>query len=206
MSRYTTRLCDLINANFDLGLQDYPLLHPEHRTELNQLIKDSYYTREIGFETAHLFKIKLNLKMKQIMPKYNQMYASQEIDYDPSYNVKMTETFTHDIDNSNTLTGARNTNDNSFTSDLPNKLNTYEDMLVNGAYADSSQAGHTSTTDTQDNVGNTKETYTKTQNGRSAGFTIGMEVKQLRDNIINVDMMIVEELNELFVSQYNCHY
>lgn len=203
MITYTTQLCTLINANFDLGLTDYPILHEEHRAILNQLIKDTYYTRQIGFDTAQAFKIKLNMRMRQIMPKYNQMYSTQEIEYDPASNVKMLETFTHEIDNTNNTTGSRTNTDKSFSADLPNKLMTYDEMLVNGVYADNSQAGQSTSADTQAGTGNTKETYTKEQNGRSAGFTIGMEVKQLRDNIINVDMMIIEELNDLFLSIYN---
>lgn len=60
-----------------------------------------YYTREIGFETVGLWKLKLNQKMREILPYYNQLYASEDLEYDPLKNVD--NTHTHDgayVDNS----------------------------------------------------------------------------------------------------------
>ena len=74
MSKYTTELRYLIQSGFDLGLRNYPIFDENYRSKLNEKILNHYYMREIGFETAGLFKRYLNVKMEEIMPYYNQMY------------------------------------------------------------------------------------------------------------------------------------
>ena len=59
----------------------------EHKTLLFHKILLHYYQREIGFETVGLWKQKLNAKLKEIMPYYNQLYASELLEYDPLQNV-----------------------------------------------------------------------------------------------------------------------
>ena len=59
----------------------------EHKTLLFHKILLHYYQREIGFETVGLWKLKLNTKLKEIMPYYNQLYASELLEYDPLQNV-----------------------------------------------------------------------------------------------------------------------
>jgi hypothetical protein len=51
-----------------------------------------YYTREIGYETVGLWKLKLNQRMREIMPYYNQLYESTLLEYDPLKNVNNTHT------------------------------------------------------------------------------------------------------------------
>ena len=64
-----------------------PVYVPEHKDLLFKKILLHYYQREIGFETAGLWKFKLNNKLKEIMPYYNQLYASELLEYDPLQNV-----------------------------------------------------------------------------------------------------------------------
>lgn len=51
-----------------------------------------YYQREIGFETVGLWKLKLNQKLREILPYYNQLYESEELEYNPLQNVDNTHT------------------------------------------------------------------------------------------------------------------
>ena len=53
-----------------------------------------YYQREIGYETVGLWKLKLNQKLREILPYYNQLYASEALQYDPLKNVDNTHTHT----------------------------------------------------------------------------------------------------------------
>ena len=57
MSKYTTQLRYLIDMKYDIGLNDYPIFDENYREILNNKIINHYYTEEIGFETARLFKI-----------------------------------------------------------------------------------------------------------------------------------------------------
>lgn len=90
MSKYTTELRYLIENNFDIGLKNYPIFDENYRELLNQKIINHYYFREIGMETAELFKRYLNTTMNEIMPYYNQLYKSELLEFNPFYNVDKT--------------------------------------------------------------------------------------------------------------------
>lgn len=83
MSKYTTELRTLIENHFDIGLKDYPIFDESYRDILNAKIIDHYFFREIGFETAELFKRFLNRTLNEIMPYYNQLYKSELIEFNP---------------------------------------------------------------------------------------------------------------------------
>ena len=87
MSKYTTELRYLIENDFDIGLKNYPIFDENYRELLNQKIINHYYFREIGMETAELFKRYLNTTMNEIMPYYNQLYKSELLEFNPFYNV-----------------------------------------------------------------------------------------------------------------------
>lgn len=59
----------------------------ETKSRLLPKILLHYYQREIGFETVGLWKLKLNQKLREILPYYNQLYASEALVYDPLKNV-----------------------------------------------------------------------------------------------------------------------
>lgn len=104
MSRYTTELRFMLESQ--AGLQetgsasdvmtvinstrswlfnfDYPAseLTSEEKEHLEKNFMLQYYTREIGFETFGLFKLKLQAKLWDIMPKYNKLYAVEHENLD----------------------------------------------------------------------------------------------------------------------------
>lgn len=75
---------DIINAAcpyiFDF---DFPIHDESHRGELEAKILRHYYLREIGFETVGIWKLKLNARLNEIMPYYNELYASADLLKDP---------------------------------------------------------------------------------------------------------------------------
>ena len=108
MSKYTTEVRNIVEtyAGYDeranypdvdtcidiaipkiFDVDNIPVYVPEHKALLFHKILLHYYQREIGFETAGLWKLKLNTKLKEIMPYYNQLYASELLEYDPLQNV-----------------------------------------------------------------------------------------------------------------------
>ena len=96
---------------FDSSLVFYD---EETKTRLLPKILIHYYQREIGFETVGLWKLKLNQKMREILPYYNQLYASEALEYDPLKNV----------DNYHTHEGEHNDNDTENLSIADNKTQT----------------------------------------------------------------------------------
>jgi hypothetical protein len=96
MAKYTTEVRTLIESGYDIGLKDYPIFDESYRNVLNNKIIQHYYMREIGFETAALFKFYLNRTMSEIMPLYNQYYESSKLQFNPLDNVHMVEDFHKD--------------------------------------------------------------------------------------------------------------
>lgn len=137
MSKYTTEvrfICesyagltesagyDSINEIVDkaypkiFDMQNIPMFEgetAEHRALLFKKILLKYYTREIGYETVGLWKLKLNQRMMEIMPYYNQLYESELIKFDPLKNVDSTYThkgeFNEDDNSDNIKTGTEHT-------------------------------------------------------------------------------------------------
>lgn len=57
---------------------DYPLTNNISKETFECNILNKFITRRIGFETVTLFKIQLNVKLNEIMPKYNKLFDSLE--------------------------------------------------------------------------------------------------------------------------------
>lgn len=114
MSFYTTKLRDLLNTGFDIGLKTYPIFDEAYRQTLNQKIIDHFYMREIGAETPALFKFFLNRKLNEVMPYYNQLYKSAQIEYDPLVNniTQIRHVKNNNEDWKDNHTGTANTADN----------------------------------------------------------------------------------------------
>jgi len=112
MSKYTTEvryICEeAAGIDTSVGYSDvnrvvemaYPkifdnslVFHDEEtKARLLPKILIHYYQREIGFETVGLWKLKLNQKLREILPYYNQLYESEELEYNPLQNVSNTHT------------------------------------------------------------------------------------------------------------------
>lgn len=80
MAFVTPQLRRVLDMGYDLGLQNYPIFSESHRQELNQKIINHFRYCEIGYETINQFIFALNRKMFEIMPFYNQLYESEELE------------------------------------------------------------------------------------------------------------------------------
>lgn len=61
----------------------YPIYDENYRNILETKILKHFYTREIGLETVGLWKLKLDTKLNEIMPYYNQLYKSALLEFNP---------------------------------------------------------------------------------------------------------------------------
>lgn len=73
---------------------DWPIFDETYRNVLETKILKHYYTREIGLETYGLWKLKLDTKLNEIMPYYNQLYKSALLEFNPFYDVDLTRNHT----------------------------------------------------------------------------------------------------------------
>lgn len=112
----------MIKIAYPSIFSDYiPFFDESYKEVLYIKILRHYYTREIGLETVGLWKLKLNTKMAEIMPYYNQLYQSELLKFDPlkntQYSVKSKRTF----DGKNILDGTQKTDTNSDTDFIGNR-------------------------------------------------------------------------------------
>jgi len=74
---------------FDFNLA---LFDDAYRNVLFTKILKHYYTREIGFESVGLWRLKLETKLQEIMPYFNQLYRSELLKFNPLYDTDLSTT------------------------------------------------------------------------------------------------------------------
>lgn len=218
MSIFTTQIKYLRSNNFDLGLSSYPIFDETYRNTLNNKILDHYNFREIGFETAGLFKFYLKTKMNEIMPYYNQLYKSSLLIFNPLYNMNLKETMERENTAVSSGNSESNSNSNSSGNSEQNGKNLIQDTpqgtLVNTDMASQDHASEMNynksdntsqsestiadTSTTTSNVNNLED-YTKIVEGNSGNKSNSEMLIDFRKTFLNIDMEIINELNGLFM-------
>lgn len=228
MAKYTTLLKTLIKSGYDLGMDTYPIYQSSYRLMLNDKIYTHYAYREIGFETPALFKHYLNMKMNEIMPYYNQLYNAQveylKLNMFQNQNRTETEkgTIKDDGDGSSNIADTRTITDAGTHSDTDNNQRIYSDTpmsplnfenVKNGLYATDvtfeNNVNNGTTGNKRTHGGSTNE-ITTDNNTRTIDITrifTGNDgrlypseiLAKAKSEILNIDMMIIDELNPLFM-------
>lgn len=229
---FTVELGSLVENGFDLGLDKYPIFDENYREPLNAKIIEHYYFREIGFETPQLFKRFLNRKMIEIMPFYNQLYKSTLEDFDPFVNYDMrtegstsgtsdqsrdysrtektttkaeSETVNGTDSKARTLVSATPQMQLSGNDDYATNItDTGSDTTATGTSEQESSAD-TSASDTATASAKTLEDYVTHVSGIS-GITKAQALMQFRDTFLNIDMMVIGDLGELFMGIYTDYW
>lgn len=198
MSKYTTQLRYIIEMEFDLGLKDYPIFDETYRSVLNKKLIDHYYFREIGFETAELFKRFLNRSMNEIMPYYNQLYESVNVfkEKNPFEDKNITESSNRKNKgtSSQTGTGTTTSEDLDVRSDTPQSMLAIGDIKNNTYASDASwdNANATSSSTNDLKVDNTED-YINTIVGTNGGKNYSEMLLDWRNTFLNIDMMVIED-------------
>ena len=234
---------------------DFPIFDESYRNVLETKILKHYYTREIGLETYGLWKLKLDTKLNEIMPFYNQLYKSALLEFNPLYEVDYSKTGNRDSSgtrdntennsesydesinyneshdesttnsNDGTLTKGTTTTTTNYYSDTPQGAisnvidgtyltnatynvvgNTGSDNTSNSGSVDSdsssksknekdgsrrgSKSSNSNLTDT--------ESYLESVRGKMSSKSYSALLMEYRETFINIDMMLIEELSDLF--------
>lgn len=248
---------DILKTTWDKVIpQGWEIFDEEYRPVLCQKILKHYYTREIGLETVGLWKLKMETKLNEIMPYYNELYRTKLMVYDPfrdidywrehkgsgtvdstgnRTNTNQLAEATHDerdnvvnvadsgnnagtgqraatewnaysdtpqgaltnVANNTYLTNARKIEDNESTEHHENyqrAQNTTQDDDRNGTRNVSSNASE----DTENNVNSTDE-YLEHIFGKYNSRSYMSLIKEVRDIIVNIDLMIINDLKDLFM-------
>lgn len=210
MSKYTITIKNLLDNGFDFGLRNYPIFDENYRNTLNQNILYHYYENEIGLETPELFKFYLNQKLNEIMPYYNILYQKQKsLLNNIENNVNLTETFERQTD---TNTSTNSTSNSSGTSNNKNLFldtpqgNTYKGTIDDTDYATNvtfdKNSNSNEISDSSTSSGDANENYIKTIIGNNGGkYNIDL-LNDIKNNLMNIDLLIITELGDLFMGLF----
>lgn len=201
MAKYTITIKSLIDNNFDFKMDSYPIFDENYRDTLNQNILYHYYENEIGFETASLFRFYLNQKLNEIMPYYNELYKVQKKLIDENLllnNVNLTEKLIGSNRTETNSTSQSSNNGKSLFQDTPQGQISKTD-IDNQTWATNLTLNKNEIADQSNATGSGTNEYIKTIIGNNGGkFNIDV-LNDIKNNLMNIDLMIINELNDLFM-------
>lgn len=167
---------------------DFPIFDESYRLTLEKQILRAYYTREIGEETVGLWKLRLNSRLNLIMPKYNQLYESARLQFNPLYDVDYKRFGT----NSGQGQSSGSSQAQNMYSDTPqNGLSS----VLSGEYLTNADVSDNNSNSQSSNSGQFEETI----QGKTSGSSYSRLLKEYRQTFLNIDNMVVSELNDLFM-------
>lgn len=252
MSKYTTEvryICEVNSGLTEGSVVDYianswrkifdfdfPIWDEQYRSVLCTKILKHYYTREIGLETVGLWKLKLDTKMNEIMPYYNELYETTTMKYNPLYDAdyyRTTNGNEHGNSNHDEAIGRHSTNSNgeTYSEDTTNEGENHsknrfsdtpqggligienDEYLTNATLVDSegsntgnrtgSRNGNSNTDENSTRAGSdafaTTRDYVEHVTGKFPGRSYAKNIREYRDNLLNIDMMVIDELKDLFM-------
>lgn len=192
-------------SNGDIGLNTYPIWSDDYREQLNTKIINHYHNQEIGMETVDMFRFAMARRMAEVMPFYNDLYGTTKLEYDPlstidiktiSSGTARTEAASNTSSETQTETGSGSRAVNSQT---PQTM-----LSGNGDYATS--AADTNSKSTGSGSGEESVEATNNDTTDSDSHTTGYQgvasdlVMRYRESLLNIDLMVIGELSDLFMS------
>jgi len=194
---------------------DYTLFDPLYKPQLETKILRHYYTREIGFETIALWQLKLQTKLNEILPYYNQLYQSAQLRFEPFY----------DTDFRTDYAGKANfKNDGTYATDSTTDRDSEYDTVARSLYSDTPQGAlngveneeyltsankdlgngtnnQTTTVDsdsTRAETGKSENEHNEHIYGKRGVTSYSKMLQEYRETFLNIDLMVINELNDLF--------
>lgn len=202
----TTGVRKLVGGN--IGLQYLTTNDPSYKDTLIGKIVDHYWNREIGFETVDLFQHKMRIKANEIMPVYNALYKTQQIEFDPlaTVNLKtvMSGTAEQNVSaNSESETISDNVGKSrTVQQDFP-QSSLSGDADYASAAADANSDAHVQGSGTEANTSDS--TSTNENESLTTGYQgVASELlMRYRQSIINIDLMIIDEFADCFMQVWD---
>lgn len=216
-AKYTTNLRDQLEnyvQNPFPEQYDFYTNSEEVKDKFEHKYVDYYYFRDIEYEQFALYKHKLKALLNLIMPKYKQMFELK-LDELELNNVDITEIIERDTIGSGTSkSNATSTNDSNSSNknkvvdhDTPqgkvnlDQLNRYASGVTG---TDGSDQAHSKS----DSSGSSENTATGREDSerRLKGYQGSKTITELRyellENIVNIDKMIIDECEVLFLNVF----
>ena len=204
MSKYTLELRYIYNDT-KFNLFDFP--YNLYDNDLKPWFEEKFYQHfmfyEIGFDSVAMFKQRLMSKLNDIYPYYRQLYETEirSKDIDFMLNKDLKESYVRELNSNSNSNQESNTTSNGLSTAgqlTPSLIANSEkiDKFMDTAQKDT---GSSNSKATGKSIGNSKEEYTLTSQG-NIGITSSAELlAKWREVLINIDLMIFEECNDLFM-------
>ena len=204
MSKYTLELRYMYeDKNFKLFDFPYNLYDNDLKPWFEEKFFQHFMFYEIGFDTIGMFKQRLMSKLNDIFPYYKQLYEteirSKGIDF--MLNKDLKESYVRELTSNSNSNQESNVTSNGLSTAgqlTPSLIANSQkiDKFMDTAQKDNSSSNSISSGKSN---GNSKEEYTLTSQG-NIGITSSAELlTKWRETILNIDLMIFEECNDLFM-------
>ena len=192
----STSVDDVLEQTWDKVFTfNFPIFDETYRKELCIKILRHFWTREIAHETYGAWKLRMETKLCDIMPYYNQLYKSELLEFNPLYDVDFSRTTNRD--SSDTVNGFNDGTSKStdLFSDTPqNGLQDVErgEYLTNASINDNNYMNSNTTNS------NSNENFWEKVQGRTHKPAAQL-LMDFRKSFLNIDMLIIDELEPLFM-------
>ena len=208
MSKYTIEINQLVNdLDFNLFDFEYNLYDNELKAVFEKKFIDHFYFCEIGLTPIARFKKALEIKLNDIYPYFKQLYQTElrcnDIDF--MLNKDLKEQYTRELTGNSSVnqssTSTSNDTSLNINNDTPqNKIDDLDEFMTSASKNTDNSTMNNSGTNSAEN--NSTETYSLVSQG-NIGVTSSAELlEKWRNVIINIDQMIFEECNDLFMLIY----
>lgn len=208
MSKYTIEINQLVNdLDFNLFDFDYNLYDNELKSAFEKKFIDHFYFYEIGLTPIVRFKKALQIKLNDIYPYFKQLYQTElrcnDIDF--MLNKDLKEQYTRELTGNSSVnqssTSTSNDTSLNINNDTPqNKVDDIDQYMTSASKNTDNSTMSSNGTNSAEN--NSTETYSLISQG-NIGVTSSAELlEKWRSVLINIDQMIFEECNDLFMLIY----
>ena len=204
MSKYTLELRYIYeDENYNLFDFPYNLYDNDLKPWFQEKFFQHFMFYEIGFDTIGTFKQRLMSKLNDIFPYYKQLYETEirtkGIDF--MLNKDLKESYVRELTSNSNSNQESNVTSNSLSTAgqlTPSLIANSQkiDKFMDSAQKDNATSNSTSSGESN---GNSREEYTLTSQG-NIGITSSAELlTKWRETLLNIDLMIFEECNDLFM-------
>lgn len=218
MPDFTIELREVVarHGTNSLGLNSYPIFDEAYRDILNQKIIDHFWYNEIAHETVDMWIRQMQTKMQEIMPYYNKLYEAELIKIDPlstqdvmnvSGGTQESSSRNEHRENGETTSKTVSKSDaksRTVQSQLPQVRLSGDKDYATAASDVSSDSGGVNDVDgstSSRGSGEASSRGSQESESHSTGYTghTAQLIAAWRDTFINVDLMIIVELQEMFM-------
>lgn len=174
---------------------NFPIFDESYREILCRKILKHYYTREICEESVGLWKLRLDTRMNEIMPYYNQLYKSELLEFNPLYDTNLTRTSqrqgestgSDEYSSNKDITGNSVTDTTNSGTNKSTTNETSEGTANGSSEATSNVTSNGSITGTNESSGTTTNESTTTSNKTNTDTSYDLYSDTPQGALTNVD-------------------